>query len=694
MYEPITCTTPGHYRFVHDRIRETAYALLPPGKSRQEVHLKVGRQLRSWMDTSAELGFMSEGQCFSNEALLLHAAKQSNLGADLINDEWELLELAELNYQAAELAASKAAFYSAMEYLQVGLSHLGSGAWENHYDWALKFSNALTRMQYCCGLLDECWDTAAAVLRNGKSFTDKNRAYFTSILCLMQQDRNEEALVFILDALALQGRPLPRNNILRHALCEYFEVSRYLKSTTDDEFAAMPAVIQDDIETYGQFLEKLGEVAWLTANFGYLVMYMLRLLALLKEKGNCPLACHGIILWGHHQSLFGYFAEGSRYARIGTTLAEKQDSAQSHVIARFNVVKHCYVEIWQMLIQESMELVVDTFKRYWISGQVEAAIQGLPALFNHLFLSGEPLARVAKECDKYSEVFVDYNQIMQWYINASVYQAVLNLQGKSKNPAVLTGTHMDADACLAAWTKTRNEAAKFQFQFWSMYVAYQFGDYQLAKRNTKAMGNDLVEFGAGVLLPVRLLFTGIVYFGLFRQTWKLRYRHRAIAAYRKLKRWERKGVVACIYMCRLLEAEKLSSCRRQLSPVNIDNIRQAYDKAIQAAVASNQCQDQALACECCGAFLLVQADQRSAIARAYLAKAAELYRLWGAEAKVDELASRYGESIVAGKTYKAQLVRSLRDTEAETCPESSKSLSGSTFYASGVQRISSYSATN
>jgi predicted ATPase len=47
----------GKFRFAHDRIRESAYSLLPEGSSRKLVHLKVGRQLRAWMDTQEECKF-------------------------------------------------------------------------------------------------------------------------------------------------------------------------------------------------------------------------------------------------------------------------------------------------------------------------------------------------------------------------------------------------------------------------------------------------------------------------------------------------------------------------------------------------------------------------------------------------------------------------------------------------------------
>ena len=46
----------------------------------------------------------------SEESLLLHATKQLNLGATLITDSWERLDLAEQNFLSAELAAKKIPF--------------------------------------------------------------------------------------------------------------------------------------------------------------------------------------------------------------------------------------------------------------------------------------------------------------------------------------------------------------------------------------------------------------------------------------------------------------------------------------------------------------------------------------------------------------------------------------------------------
>lgn len=153
--------------------------------------------------------------------MLLHTTKQLNTGSELITDSWELKDLADLNYQAAELAARKTSFFSAVEYLQIGLDLLGENGWVEQYDRTLRFHIDLARMQYSCGLLEDCWKTSGsfdrlqwqgtlnpspvlnlpvfgsfteAVVENGKSFEDTEQIYRTRVLCLLQNDLLSDAL--------------------------------------------------------------------------------------------------------------------------------------------------------------------------------------------------------------------------------------------------------------------------------------------------------------------------------------------------------------------------------------------------------------------------------------------------------------------------------------------------------------------
>ena len=160
--------------------------------------------------------------------MLLHATRQLNAGADLMDDDWELIDLVDLNYQAAELAARKTAFFSSMEYLQVGLDHLGGiNAVEKDYDRWLRFHLALARMQFGCGLLDEFWATSDSVIRHAKTLRDMTRIYRKRVLCLMQKELLDEAMELLFKVFEIMKEPMPKRFVLWHVFQEYRNARRF-----------------------------------------------------------------------------------------------------------------------------------------------------------------------------------------------------------------------------------------------------------------------------------------------------------------------------------------------------------------------------------------------------------------------------------------------------------------------------------
>ena len=193
---------------------------------------------------------------FSKESLLLHATKQLNAGAELIADDWERMDLADLNYQSAELAARNTSFNSAVEYLQMGIDHLrGVGGWAAQYDRTLRFQVALARMQFSCGLLEDCWNTTEEVVRHGKNFGDLALIHRTRVLCLMQNDLLDDALQLVLHVLDTMDEPVPRRFMAMHALRGVLKARQFLRETSDEDFLNMPTVVDEHVETYQDFLQ-------------------------------------------------------------------------------------------------------------------------------------------------------------------------------------------------------------------------------------------------------------------------------------------------------------------------------------------------------------------------------------------------------------------------------------------------------
>ena len=97
----------GAYSFLHDRVQEAAYSLIPE-ESRAEAHLRIGRLLAA--HTPPE----------KREEAIFEIVNQLNRGAALITSAEERERLAELNLIAGRRAKASTAYASALTYLVAG----------------------------------------------------------------------------------------------------------------------------------------------------------------------------------------------------------------------------------------------------------------------------------------------------------------------------------------------------------------------------------------------------------------------------------------------------------------------------------------------------------------------------------------------------------------------------------------------
>ncbi|MGA9392057.1 MAG: serine/threonine-protein kinase PknK [Candidatus Sulfotelmatobacter sp.] len=126
------------YAFLHDRIQEAAYALIPEGE-RAGAHLRIGRVLLASMTADG----LAEH--------LFDVANQLNRGATLLIDRDEKVRVATIDLRAGRKAKASAAYASAREYFSAGMALLDERGWGSQHELTFALWLELAECEFLSG---------------------------------------------------------------------------------------------------------------------------------------------------------------------------------------------------------------------------------------------------------------------------------------------------------------------------------------------------------------------------------------------------------------------------------------------------------------------------------------------------------------------------------------------------------------
>jgi len=145
------------YIFLHDRIQQAAYSLIPEVK-RKETHLRIGKLL---------LENNSDSQ--QTESLFT-IANQLNLGSDLLTDSQEQETLAKLNLEAGQKAKEANAYELANDYLELAHKCLLKSCWYTQYELTIQIYLETTESNY----FNTNFDRAKQLAERGYLYANTN----------------------------------------------------------------------------------------------------------------------------------------------------------------------------------------------------------------------------------------------------------------------------------------------------------------------------------------------------------------------------------------------------------------------------------------------------------------------------------------------------------------------------------------
>ncbi len=372
------------YRFLHDRVQEAAYSLIPK-ELRAEAHLRIGNLLAE--NTPAE----------KLEDVIFEIVNQLNRGSHLIASVDERERVAELNLIAGRRAKSSTAYASALKYLRACSAVLPDTTWEQNYRliFSIEFLTAECELLTANMVASESrLSMLSRRAKNRHDFAIVTRLQLTLYTTLDQSDR---AVDVFLKYLRRTGTNWTRHPTHDEVLHEYNRIGALVGKRSIEQLVDLPFMTDTDVlDMLDVFTEIVTPALYYDENLSSLVVC--RMVNLSLEYGNHDGSCFGYVWFGVIAGpRFNNYKDGFRFGQLGFDLVEKRGLTRYQ--ARTYMSFGNFVVPWTKHVATGRELVRRAFDAAYRIGDLTFAAYSLAELIKNSLVVGSNLADVQTEAE-------------------------------------------------------------------------------------------------------------------------------------------------------------------------------------------------------------------------------------------------------------------------------------------------------
>ena len=605
------------YRFVHDRVLEAAYTLIPEGERAAE-HLRIGRLLAAQTPPEAIAEHVFE------------IVGQLNRGAALIDSPEEREQVAELNLMAGQRAIASTAYASALMYLAAGAALLPPDAFERRHELAFRLELHRAECEFLTG------DVAAAENRlNLLSARPTGLVDLAAMTCLRVDllttlGRSDSAVDACLNYLRHAGIPWSAHPTNEDVQREYEHLWGQVGSRSIEALVDLSLITDPEVRATMDVLTAVVVPAGFTdENLFCLVSCRMANLSLEHgyTDGSClAYVCLGMLLGPR----FGNYSAGFSFGKLGLDLVERRELHRFEARAYFLFASR--VSPWTQPVRAGLGLVrraVDAGTRLgdltWVGYNLNLLLLG------RLFI-GDPLADVQRE----AEASLDFARQFRFRLVLDIATAILGfvrtLRGLTQEFGSFNDTEFDEgrfEHHLAEDPRLSN-AARW---YWVRKLQARFfaGDYAAAVAAASNARSLLMTPGFFDQAEYEL-YTALARAALCDTaptTERIEHETALAAHHHQLEQWAELCPANFADRAALVAAEIARLDGRELDAERL------YEQAIRSARANGFIHNEALANELAARFYAARGFEE--IAHLYLGNARRGYLLWGADGKVRQL---------------------------------------------------------
>src|SRR5215468_9201899 len=607
------------YKFVHDRVQEAAYALIPE-KSSAEAHLTIGRLLLA--QTPPE----------KRDEAIFEIVSQLNRGMALITSQDEREQLAELNLAAGKRAKASSAYASALAYLTTGAALLPEDAWERRQELAFELQLHRADCEVYAGELQGAEKRLVAQATRTAGTVQRCAVTHRRVDLYIALGVAERAVEVALECLRHVGIDWSAHPTEADARREYERIWSLLGDRAIENLVDLPSMRDPEARAALDVLTSLVLPALYTDK-NLLALSACMAVNLSVEHGNSEGSLLNYVATAMIAGpRFGQYVEGYRFVKLACDLLERR--GLTYFGAR-TYTGFAVVVPWTRPLREGIDPSRRAFQLAKDHGDPTYAALAARGLSTILLALGHPLDQFEREAEDALEFVQGYGFFLD-RLSAPIALA-RTLRGRTTTFGSLDDGGFTERSFEERITQQPSRSHLECF-YWIRKLQARFfaGDYASAFEAAEKVEAWYATSPALSLFPLEKAECHF-YAGLCRAARcepvgpdpYTKHREALGAHARELRAWAANCPQNFEDRAMLVGAEIARIEGRPLDAMDL------YERAIVAARANGFAHNEALACELAARFYAARGLEE--IAHLYLGNARRGYLRWGADGKVRQL---------------------------------------------------------
>ncbi|MCC3407205.1 MAG: serine/threonine-protein kinase PknK [Microcoleus sp. PH2017_10_PVI_O_A] len=474
------------YKFLHDRVQQAAYSLIPENQ-KQATHLQIG-QLLLQRTSAAEL-----------DEKIFEIVNQLNYGVDLLVGSDKQQQLAELNLAAGHKARASTAYVTASKYATIGLGLLNADCWETQYRLTLKLHNLAAETAYFGGDLAAMEQLVQIIWAQAKTAVEQVKAYEVKIQACAARNQGQEAVNLALGLLKMFGVEFPEQPNPSDFQRDFQQISAKLANQSIQDLINLPQMTDAEALAAMRMLSNLIPLAF-TVTPALFPLVTLKQIDLSLKYGNAAdsafgYANYGLILCG----IIGDLETGYQFGELAMILVSQFHRPEMRVKVLLPVAS-C-IKPWQQHIRDTLKFFLEIYTLGLETGDWEFTAYGIAEYCSTAYLRGYNLVDLGPEITQYNHFLRQIKQERVLYCNLIAEQAVLNLLGASANPCLLIGAAYNEEEMLPVHLQASDMFGLFDFYRYKLQLCYLLGEYGAALENAVQVEQYLMVAVSKVRVP-------------------------------------------------------------------------------------------------------------------------------------------------------------------------------------------------